>query len=126
MALILRGVFKRLGDRLEFQGDSIHSVALPSRLGPVVEHVAEMTAAAPAMHFRSCNRSRCGQRPQARIAEIMAVGAERAEVTAEEVIRELKKLGFSCIGKAVTWRNEVVTQELEGGDGFGFAGISQL
>jgi hypothetical protein len=31
-----------------------------------------------------------------------AAGAERAEVTAEEVIRELKKLGFSCIGKAVT------------------------
>jgi hypothetical protein len=31
---------------------------------------------------------------QARIAEIMRVGAERAEVTAEEVIRELKKLGF--------------------------------
>ena len=23
---------------------------------------------------------------------------------------------FSCIGKAVTWRNEVVTQELEGGE----------
>jgi hypothetical protein len=42
--------------------------------------------------------------------------SERAEVTAEEVIRELKKLGFSCIGKAVTWRNEVVTQELEGGE----------
>jgi phage terminase small subunit len=53
---------------------------------------------------------------QACIAEIMAVGAERAEVTAEEVVRELKKLGFSCIGKAVTWRNEVVTQELEGGE----------
>src|SRR5208337_2907760 len=49
------GVFRRLGDRLEFQGDSIHAVALPSRLGPVVEHVAEMTAAAPAMHFRSWN-----------------------------------------------------------------------
>jgi hypothetical protein len=47
---------------------------------------------------------------------MMAVGAERVEVTAEEVIRELKKLGFSCIGKAVTWRNEVVTQELEGGE----------
>jgi phage terminase small subunit len=53
---------------------------------------------------------------QARIAEIMRVGAERAEVTAEEVIRELKKLGFSCIGKAVTWRNEVVTQQLEEGE----------
>jgi phage terminase small subunit len=51
-----------------------------------------------------------------RIAEIMRVGAERAEVTAEEVIRELKKLGFSCIGKAVTWRNEVVTQQLEEGE----------
>jgi Terminase small subunit len=48
--------------------------------------------------------------------EIMRVGAERAEVTAEEVIRELKKLGFSCIGKAVTWRNEVVTQQLEEGE----------
>jgi phage terminase small subunit len=46
----------------------------------------------------------------------MRVGAERAEVTAEEVIRELKKLGFSCIGKAVTWRNEVVTQQLEEGE----------
>ena len=31
--------------------------------------------------------------PHARVAEIMRVGAERAEVTAEEVIRELKKLG---------------------------------
>jgi hypothetical protein len=29
----------------------------------------------------------------ARIAEIMAIGAERADVTAEEVIRELKALG---------------------------------
>jgi hypothetical protein len=53
---------------------------------------------------------------QARIAEIMRVGAERAEVTAEEVIRELKKLDFSCIGKAVTWRNEVVTRQLEEGE----------
>ena len=44
-----------LGDRLEFQGDSIHAVALPSGLGPVVEHVAEVTAAVPAMHFRSWN-----------------------------------------------------------------------
>ena len=54
-------------------------------------------------------------RPASR-AEIMRAGAERAEVTVEQVVRELKKLGFSCIGKAVTWRNEVVTQELEGGE----------
>jgi hypothetical protein len=49
------GLFKRLADRLGFQGYSIHAVALPSRLGPVVEHVAEMTATAPAMHFCSWN-----------------------------------------------------------------------
>jgi phage terminase small subunit len=52
----------------------------------------------------------------ARIAEILRAGAERAEITVEQVLRELAKLGFSCIGKAVTWRNEVVTQELEGGE----------
>jgi hypothetical protein len=28
-------------------------------------------------------------------------------------LRELAKLGFSCIGKAVTWRNEMVRQEDE-------------
>jgi phage terminase small subunit len=67
----------------------------------------------------------------ARIAEIMAVAAERAEVTAEEVIREpkaraevtaeevireLKALGFSDIGKVVRWRPEVVYEEVESED----------
>src|SRR6516225_12045006 len=67
------GVFKRLGDRLEFQGDSIHAVALPSRLGSVVEHVAEMTAAAPAMHFRSWNE----QAVIVRGADSVLVGAKK-------------------------------------------------
>jgi len=31
-------------------------------------------------------------------------------------LRELAKLGFSCIGKAVTWRNEMVRQEDEDED----------
>jgi hypothetical protein len=53
----------------------------------------------------------------ARIAEIMAVGAERAEVTAEEVIRELKLIGFSDIRKVVTRRNELVTRTEKGKDG---------
>ena len=44
----------------------------------------------------------------------MRVGAERAEVTAEEVIRELKKLGFSSIGNAVDWHNEEVQVGPEG------------
>jgi Terminase small subunit len=52
----------------------------------------------------------------ARIAEIMAVGAKRAEVTAEEVLRELKALGFSDIGKVVRWRPEVVYEEVESED----------
>jgi len=51
----------------------------------------------------------------ARVAEIMRVGAERTEVTAEEVIRELKKLGFSCIGNVVDWHNETVETESEDG-----------
>jgi hypothetical protein len=37
----------------------------------------------------------CFCRLQARIAEIMRAGAERAEVTVEQVVRELKLLGFS-------------------------------
>jgi hypothetical protein len=35
-------------------------------------------------------------RVQARIAEIMRAGAERAEVTVEQVVRELKLLGTTA------------------------------
>ncbi len=41
-------------------------------------------------------------RVQARIAEIMRVGAERAEVTVEQVVRELKLIGFSDIRSATS------------------------
>jgi len=56
-------------------------------------------------------------RVQARIAEIMRAGAERAEVTVEQVVRELKLLGFSDIRNVVTWRNELVTRTEKGKDG---------
>jgi len=47
-----------------------------------------------------------------------AYGIERqVEVTAEEVIRELKKLGFSCIGNVVDWHNETVEITTESEDG---------
>jgi hypothetical protein len=36
----------------------------------------------------------------------MRAGGERAEVTVEQVVRELKLLGFSDIRKVVSWRNE--------------------
>jgi hypothetical protein len=41
----------------------------------------------------------------------MRAGAERAEVTVEQVLRE--KIGFSDIRKAVAWRNEMVAREDE-------------
>src|SRR5260221_11963351 len=53
---------------------------------------------------------------QARIAEIMRAGAERAEITIEKVLRELAVLGFSDIGKVVRWRPEVVYEEIEDED----------
>jgi len=39
----------------------------------------------------------------ARISEILRRGAERAEITVEQVLRELAKIGFSDIRKAVAW-----------------------
>ena len=56
-------------------------------------------------------------RVQARIAEIVRAGAERAEVTVEQVVRELKLIGFSDIRKVVSWRNELVTRTEKGEDG---------
>jgi phage terminase small subunit len=56
-------------------------------------------------------------RVQARIAEIMRAGAERAEVTVEQVVRELKLIGFSDIRKVMSWRNELVTRTEKGEDG---------
>jgi hypothetical protein len=46
----------------------------------------------------------------------MRAGAERAEVTVEQVVRELKLLGFSDIRKVVSWRNELVTRTEKGKD----------
>src|SRR5207244_3844558 len=47
----------------------------------------------------------------------MRAGAERAEVTVEQVVRELKLIGFSDIRKVVSWRNELVTRTDKGEDG---------
>ena len=55
-------------------------------------------------------------RPASR-AEIMRAGAEHAEVTVEQVVRELKLIGFSDIRKVVSWRNELVTRTEKGEDG---------
>ncbi len=49
----------------------------------------------------------------ARVDEILAAGAERAEITVEKVLRELAVLGFSDIGKVVRWRPEVILEEIK-------------
>ncbi len=46
----------------------------------------------------------------------MRAGAERAEVTVEEVVRELKLIGFSDIRNVVSWRNELVERKQEAED----------
>jgi phage terminase small subunit len=46
-----------------------------------------------------------------RASEILGRGAERAEITVEQVLRELAKIGFSDIRKAVAWRNEMVARD---------------
>src|SRR5712672_2101689 len=66
---------------------------------------------------RRMDRGLGNVRVQARIAEIMRAGAERAEVTVEQVVRELKLIGFSDIRKVVSWRNELVTRTEKGTDG---------
>jgi hypothetical protein len=53
---------------------------------------------------------------RARVEEILAAGAERAEITVEQVLRELAVLGFSDIGKVVRWRPELVCEEFEDAD----------
>lgn len=43
---------------------------------------------------------------RARVEHILARGAQRAEITVEKVLRELAKIGFSDIRKAVRWYSQ--------------------
>src|SRR6201997_60539 len=49
----------------------------------------------------------------ARVQEIVGRAAERAEVSLERVLRELKAIAFSDISKAVTWGPSVQVREEE-------------
>lgn len=50
---------------------------------------------------------------QTRVAEILGRGAERAAITQEMVLRELAKIGFSDIRKAIKWRANVTDMEVD-------------
>lgn len=53
-----------------------------------------------------------------RVREILNRGAERAEITQEMVLRELAKIGFSDIRRAIKWNGHLVKEEdnPDGGD----------
>jgi phage terminase small subunit len=59
----------------------------------------------------NASRMRGNERISARVQEIVGRAADRAEVSLERVLRELKAIAFSNISKAVTWSCE------EGEDG---------
>jgi phage terminase small subunit len=52
------------------------------------------------------------------VSAAMKLRAERTEITADRVLKELAKIGFSDIRKAIRWESSLVTEEdnPEGGD----------
>jgi hypothetical protein len=81
--------------------------------GEIICLVALLASPRPESHTSSaCLRgSLANVSIRARVEEILAAGAERAEITVEQVLRELAVLGFSGIGKVVRWRPELVLEE---------------
>jgi len=61
----------------------------------------------------NASRMKGNERISARVQEIVGRAAERAEVSLERVLRELKAIAFSDIGKAVTWGPSVQVREEE-------------
>jgi phage terminase small subunit len=61
----------------------------------------------------NASRLKGNERISARVQEIIGRAAERAEVSLERVLRELKAIAFSNISKAVTWGPSVQVREEE-------------
>ncbi len=61
----------------------------------------------------NASRMKGNERISARVQEIVGRAAERAEVSLERVLRELKAIAFSDISKAVTWGPSVQVREEE-------------
>src|SRR6266404_2070908 len=61
----------------------------------------------------NASRLKGNERISARVQEIVGRAAERAEVSLERVLRELKAIAFSNISKAVTWGPSVQVREEE-------------
>ena len=61
----------------------------------------------------NASRLKGNERISARVQEIVGRAADRAEVSLERVLRELKAIAFSDISKAVTWGPSVQVREEE-------------
>jgi len=64
-------------------------------------------------HRQNAHRLMTNDDIQERLAEILQRGAERAEITVERVMRELAKIGFADIRKAVRWGRSPGDKEAE-------------
>jgi len=58
-------------------------------------------------------RLKANENVQARVAEIVGRAAVRAEITADMVLRELAKIGFSDIRRAVKWGSRLVERPFD-------------
>lgn len=58
-------------------------------------------------------RLKANESIQARVAELQAKGAERAEISVARVLAELARIGFSDIRKAVRWRSHVLSSRTD-------------
>ena len=85
---------------------------MPGAIRLISEHVG-YDGAELALHRIKC--AFCGA--ERNFERVVACTRFGSEVTVEQVVRELKLLGFSDIRKVVSWRNELVTRTEKGKDG---------
>ncbi len=68
---------------------------------------AAYVAAGYEAHGSNAGRLSKNEQVRARVQEILSEGARQAGVTVEAVVRELAKIGFSDLRKAVRWHSNV-------------------
>src|SRR5215467_10423796 len=93
----MRALFVRYGQRFKFEGDAVHAIALAGRRRSVAKHVAQMAAAAMAMHFGARNHqtqivrgadgslNRCYEARPSGPAVEFGIGLEQGEIAARAV-----------------------------------------
>lgn len=64
-------------------------------------------------HRGNAARLSANESVRERVSAIQLAAAERAEITVAEVLRELKKIGFADIRKAVKWRSNVLATTID-------------